>query len=709
MEKNLNRVLLKDDTCAESLVKALEDREADWGLENSYLYHNFPLYRDEEEASSRANILLISPKHGILVFECQSPLKREGVQAKLPQLVAEKLEQTYSQLFSRLIKSKSLRKNPTALNFSFFPIVYAPGFSVESAESSEDPGSIKYFYSEEDIRRFFESRKNDKNLSQKLVNEILAVIEGSKGILKPKERHIKDADLFSKGHLLNSIETQIANFDRDQKRAALNIVDGPQRIRGLAGSGKTIVLCLKAAIIHVENPEAKILYTFHTKSLYSLIKQLITRFYRQFSEKDPDWTKIHIFHSWGGKNLPGVYYNTATQNGVEVVRFDEAQAKYGSEAFDKICEQLLKYPIKKKYDFSILDEAQDFPRHFYQLCLQITKFDRVIWGYDECQNVLNIKLQDPKETYGRKDDGTPNVDLNAAEEGVANDVVLHVCYRNPRAVLVYAFALGFGLYNERVLQMLENNEHWEDLGFEVLSGNSKTGDEMEITRPVENSPLSLELSEDQIVTAKAFAGAGEECKFVADQIIASLESDLLPEDITVVSLDDRHARLYFDEITRLLSISDVKTFNHLIAPSTNTEFSKKGHITLTTVYRAKGNESGSVYIIGVDSVFRNKDSITERNKLFTAMTRTKAWLTITGVGAPAHDFKKELDIARKHFPKFKFRMPDRREMYNFQRDLDSQHAEYNEIQRQIHQLSKKMGLKPEQLMQQLASGSKKKV
>jgi superfamily I DNA and RNA helicase len=56
--------------------------------------------------------------------------------------------------------------------------------------------------------------------------EILAVLEGSKGIIKPKERPLSKKPN-TKGRILQDIEMEIANFDRDQKRASLNIIDGP--------------------------------------------------------------------------------------------------------------------------------------------------------------------------------------------------------------------------------------------------------------------------------------------------------------------------------------------------------------------------------------------------------------------------------------------------------------------------------------------------
>lgn len=42
----------------------------------------------------------------------------------------------------------------------------------------------------------------------------------------------------------------------------------------------------------------------------------------------------------------------------------------------------------------------------------------------------------------------------------------------PKRALIAAFSLGLGIYNTRVLQRLEDNQHWNDLGFVVEKGDS---------------------------------------------------------------------------------------------------------------------------------------------------------------------------------------------------------------------------------------------
>jgi superfamily I DNA and RNA helicase len=68
--------------------------------------------------------------------------------------------------------------------------------------------------------------------------------------------------------MLKDIERNIANLDQWQKAAAIESPEGLQCIRGLAGSGKTIVLALKAAYRHSQKPEWRIAVAFHSRALY---------------------------------------------------------------------------------------------------------------------------------------------------------------------------------------------------------------------------------------------------------------------------------------------------------------------------------------------------------------------------------------------------------------------------------------------------------
>src|SRR5690606_5338783 len=110
-------------------------------------------------------------------------------------------------------------------------------------------------------------------------------------------------------------------LDSTQRQIALQIPNGPQRIRGLAGTGKTIILCMKAALAHKFFPNYNILFVFNTQSMYNQVEDLITKYYFNETGRMPDFSKLNILHAWGGSNKPGVYYNTAKSIGIQPLNY----------------------------------------------------------------------------------------------------------------------------------------------------------------------------------------------------------------------------------------------------------------------------------------------------------------------------------------------------------------------------------------------------
>lgn len=76
----------------------------------------------------------------------------------------------------------------------------------------------------------------------------------------------------TRGTKLQELENRIATLDNNQVEAVVETVDGVQRIRGLAGSGKTMVLALKATYLHLQHPDWNILVTYSTRSLKNMFR-----------------------------------------------------------------------------------------------------------------------------------------------------------------------------------------------------------------------------------------------------------------------------------------------------------------------------------------------------------------------------------------------------------------------------------------------------
>lgn len=441
------------------------------------------------------------------------------------------------------------------------------------------------------------SYQRDEKLTDEYIYEIRSILEGAKALSKPtKRKSITDNDN-NKVNILIKLEDEIINFDAEQRKAAITLINGPQRIRGLAGSGKTVILAMKLAAIHLQEPDKKILFTFYTKSLYNLIKAFISKFYRHFSGNEPNWQNIDILHAWGGYKVEGVYFNAATENNIHPYSLDQAKQRDENDPFKYVCAELIKNQINKKYDYILIDEAQDLPDEFFRICYELSKGKtgkdkNIVWAYDDLQTIFNIYTRSPVDLFGKDEEGNPRINLNEFSRnlswGQSNDLVLHKCYRNPIHVLVTAHALGFGLYDIPV-QILENVNHWNDVGYTLIDGKYIEGEKVILRRDFENSPLSIvqNQTKEELISCHVSNSLQQEVTYVHSEIIAFLKEGLKPEDIMVISLDDRNARSYFKELSYLLSDSDIQSNNILASKIDNPPFIIENMITLTTVHRAK--------------------------------------------------------------------------------------------------------------------------
>jgi superfamily I DNA and RNA helicase len=146
--------------------------------------------------------------------------------------------------------------------------------------------------------------------------------------------------------------------------------------------------------------------------------------------------------------------------------------------------------------------------------------------------------------------------------------------------------------------------------------------------------------------------------FVAQQISRNINEDgVRPEQIVVISLDSPRAKQHMSALqASLWALGIASTIPGIV--DGQAEFAEPGKITLATVYRAKGNEAPIVYIISFDSLFDYVEEIRNRNRAFTSISRSKAWVTISGIGAQMAAAEKEISEIRKRLPRFEFEFPD---------------------------------------------------
>lgn len=83
-----------------------------------------------------------------------------------------------------------------------------------------------------------------------------------------------------------------------------------------------------------------------------------------------------------------------------------------NDPFGAVCNLLMgQNSIVPQYDLILIDEGQDFTPPFYQLCYKLSKTRKIVWAYDDFQNIFNVKIQDERATFGKNENGKYNVDL----------------------------------------------------------------------------------------------------------------------------------------------------------------------------------------------------------------------------------------------------------------------------------------------------------
>lgn len=670
---------ISDNAEINALITNITSRQDD----NSVLYFQFPQYRDYEGEYFSPSILYLNKNAGIKCLFTETAGDDDYISKYL------------SLIFSRLIKSRILKNGPMSLNI---PINAA----YMGEEQITDEAGAVIIHSVDDAISFL-THDEGANLSDDQYNELRSILEGTKALGRPKQRIITDPGTHLAAKALAKVEAEIARFDVAQRQAALQIISGPQRIRGLAGSGKTVILALKAAHFHLNNPNKRVLITYYTKALGEFLRNLVGRFYRHFAEEDPDWSVIDIQHAWGGASVKGVYSAAADRASHRRLTLGDVPNNEKNK-FDYVCRDLLeKSEIDPYYDFVLIDEGQDFPPSFYQLAYCLTKSHKgqrsIVWAYDELQNIFDVGIRSAEDLFGTEADGTPRVSLTRAAEkltaSLQNDIVLSKCYRNQRDVLIAAHALGFGIYGPRILQMLEDKEHWEDVGYNV-NGTYRVHRPVDIVRPDENSPVNLEIDDTlRLIDTYLAKNMQDEVEYVSSQIKEFMNSGITPDDIMVITLDDRYGKKYFQEITKELAEANIKTHNLLIDSRANPPFRIDDSITLTTIHRAKGNESAVIFCCGVDAI--NRDSRVGRNRLFTAFTRTKGWLRVTGIGENAQSIIEEIGSAFENTPHLRFVLPSKDEIETIQRDLSERDKKVIEIKKLMIEKFRALGLSDEEI------------
>lgn len=433
----------------------------------------------------------------------------------------------------------------------------------------------------------------DSLLAKKLSSEYHRKIELLISLLIGSINSIDKVGLSEPVTLLEKVKQKIILFDGQQSRFIYQAGDMKTiTIQGMAGTGKTELLLHKLKDVYSTEKDSVIAFTCHNKVLANDMKTRIPQFFNFLKvDEQIEWDKrLHVFSSWGSANNPnsGLYSFICAKYHLPFSRYLD------NHNFNSVCQAAIEEIDKLEhfepcFDYIFVDESQDFKEAFFDLCRKITRKTVYVAG-DIFQNIY---------------DSSVNTEIKP-------NFLLNKCYRTDPKTLMFAHAVGMGLYETPQINWLDDSG-WVSCGYSI---ERNAHDQTFI---LGRKPLRRFEDLDATNTIRLLPCDSDS---YSEQVMASVEEirkenpSVTPEDIAIIILGDYRT---------LCSIADEVAF------SLQTEYgweSVKG-------YETKRKDPSKVYISNVNNVKglefpfvicvvprKITSNILQRNSIYMALTRS---------------------------------------------------------------------------------------
>ena len=513
-------------------------------------------------------------------------------------------------------------------------------------------------FNEEYLNKVIKDKKIKFEIDE--IRKINRAIQKAYNLSSDDDREVSSKDTL--GYKLKEINTYIGNYDSTQFNMVESDIKTHQRIRGLAGSGKTILMLKKIARTHYMYPKLDLAFIFYTKSLKEDVIKKFKRFYKDYDRfNEPNMQKVKIYHAWGGKGNKGFYSEICELINCSPLTYGDL--KNQADPFDFACKELLMKLDENEnnnfFDMIFIDEAQDFSLSFFKLCLKVLKKEVaeiknriktgfLIYAYDELQSLReDVTIPTKNQIFGK------NIECE--------DINLSISYRTPVEILVSAHAIGLGVYRK-----IENNEEISlvnfvdkktlvDMGYINENGEINEGEKVKLKRIEEKKGIEID-------KPLSFETENDEYTAVVENILELLENqDVKTQDIMIIDLDQHYLQRDYEEFSKIFyeKISEKEKLKNislnLVDKNNPNRVKIENCITYTTIYRAKGNEANLVFVLNCDSISLSSRNSVARNKIFTAMTRAKwkVWL----YGKEMNEYSYEIEKVKESDYKLEFIYP----------------------------------------------------
>lgn len=442
---------------------------------------------------------------------------------------------------------------------------------------------------DEVFESWVEESRIDDPAKQRIAELLVSLLTGSiNDITRVK------ADL--PASLLDRIKRKILLFDGDQTRFIYQKpTHNTVRIQGLSGTGKTELLLHKLRGLYVNEPKSRIAFTCHNRILADNMAKRIPDFFNFMKvEEQIAWDdRLWCVHAWGSANLPnsGLYRLICEIYKLQFQRYSVYMT------FDRACKEALaelsRLPrVEPSFDYILIDESQDFPDAFIELCSKVTR-DTVYVAGDIFQSIFDERI-------------APTIEP---------DYLLSKCYRTDPRTLMFAHAIGMGLFEAEKLRWLEDRE-WQACGY-VLQ-KAAQGSLYRLTREplrrfedIENNLPSVVL---ETVEGNFWASAGTQITAAIKQLAID-HPTLVPDDVGVILLDTGNSPY---SLADQLAITIPRELGWAVNKAHETKRRMRDHLFISNRNNVNGLEFP--FVICVSEVISS--GYKYRNALYMTLTRS---------------------------------------------------------------------------------------
>lgn len=431
-----------------------------------------------------------------------------------------------------------------------------------------------------------------------------------------------------------ALEKNLSSEQQELSRA--NFEGRPQLIRGVAGSGKSVVLANNAArfinrqmkgvhdnINTPHNPRVAII-CFNRALVSFLREKTSAAFEQQTLEKPPTGTVVvnhmngllfSMSDSHRNSNRGPLHYqrfgddNNDPNKGAAIAMNYRQQLEYLAQMNPDLYDSLL-------YDAIYVDEGQDFHVEELQLLMMLirphpeTSEKNLVIFYDDAQNLYAR----PRPNWGQ---------IGIDVVGGRRSRVMKECFRNSKEIVTFAFNVLLG--TKALPEVRVQTREYADVVY--LKANGLV-EELEDRWKVNFAERSYKAPEVHLRENRHL-----EKTWIADQIYWLVDKEgVRPEDILVMfkhSDDFLDLDSYIGNKSRKIQ-GFVKPFGKNDSDKDSYIF-RKNYLTISSTYGAKGYDAPVVFLVGADQFENTREG---RASFYVGATRAKMLLFVSGVNTP---------------------------------------------------------------------------